>query len=216
MPQVVRFQTSHAEPYPLQVQGESFYKENIEEVTSYMGEDDGVDIDDLIAQLALDDDNPHDPGNAVKVTIDGKQVGNLSKPEAMRYRQKLAELGIPNAIGECYASVKGGFSRRDGSQADFGVRLDLIINEMAIQPPPVPKQPAATTIPAPKLAPQAAAPITAEPSWKIVLRKIGQFLIWAFAPKRWWKTLLILLFVPPFICSCLSAAIQGIFGTTKP
>jgi hypothetical protein len=216
MPQVVRFQTSHAEPYPLQVQGESYYKENIEDVTNYAGEDAGVDIDDLIAQIILDDDNQYDPGNAVKVTIGDKQVGHLAKPDAKQYRQKLADLGIPDAIGECYASVKGGFIKRDGSQADFGIRLDLIISEMAIQPPPASKQPIAPAAPMPKVPPPTAAPIAEEPSWKIALRKTGQFLAWAFAPNRWWKTLLVLFFGPPFVCGLLQGIMQAIVDAIRP
>jgi hypothetical protein len=132
MPKIIKFQSSYAEPYPLEVQGESYYKENIETVSNYSGDEEGVDADDFIAHLVLDDANIYDPGNAVQVEIDGKTVGHLAKPVAKLYRQKLAELGIPDAIGECYASIKGGFIKRNGEQADFGVRLDLILNELQI------------------------------------------------------------------------------------
>lgn len=132
MSQVVRFQTSYAEPYPMQVQGESYYKANIEDVSGFTGEDEGVDRDDLIAQLILDDANQYDPGNAVRVEIDGKTVGHLAKPVAKLYRQKLVALGIPDATGECYASIKGGFFKRDGTQADFGVRLDIDLDNLEV------------------------------------------------------------------------------------
>jgi restriction system protein len=139
MPNIVRFQTSYEEPYPLEVRGESFYKENIGNVSNYLGEDEGVNVDDLIAHLVLENENKSDPGNAVRIEIDGKIVGYLSRPSARLYRQKLINLGIPDAIGECSASVKGGFIKRDGSQADFGVRLDIDLNALQVIPAVVPK-----------------------------------------------------------------------------
>jgi len=125
MPQTIRFQSSYEEPYPLQVQGESHYRRNLEDVSGYMGNDEGVDEDALLAHLVLEDDSIYDPGNSVRVEIDGKTVGHLSKPTAKAYRKRLADLGLSDVVGECYASIKGGFIRKDGGQADFGVRLDL-------------------------------------------------------------------------------------------
>ena len=123
---IVKLQSSYAEPYPLQVQGESNYKDNIEEVSNYMGEEEGVDASDFDAHLVLDDSNPYDPNNAVRVDIDGRVVGYLSKSDAKKYRKRLADLGLSNIIGECSASIKGGFIKQStGEQADFGVRLDL-------------------------------------------------------------------------------------------
>lgn len=135
--QTIKFQTSSIEPYPLQVQGESNYRENIEDVTGYAGEDEGVNADDFIANLLLEDDNIHDT-NAVCVQIENKTVGYLPRPAAKIYRKKLTELGLENVVGECFASVKGGFIKRDGSQADFGVRLDLVLDELTIIKPTAP------------------------------------------------------------------------------
>lgn len=145
MPTVIRFQSSYVEPYPLQVQGESFYKINIEKLFGFIDDDEGVNADDFIARLILDDNNMHDAGNAVRVEIDGKQVGNLSKPSAKAYRKRLAELGLSNVIGECYASIKGGFIKKStGEQADFGVRLDLDLESFKVlEPKPVERAPAA-------------------------------------------------------------------------
>jgi hypothetical protein len=130
MKKIVRFESSHEEPYPLQVQGESFYRKNIEDVSNYLGEEEGVDADDFIAQLHLEDDNEVDPGNAVRVEIDGKTVGHLAKAAAKKYRKKLTELGLEDVVGECYARIRGGFVMKNNVKADFGVRLDLIIDEM--------------------------------------------------------------------------------------
>lgn len=135
----VRFASSYIEPYPLQIVGEQSYRDEIEEVTGYTGELEGINADDFIAQLILDDNNLVDPGNAVAVEINGKTVGYLSKGNAKKYRKRLKEIGLGDVIGECYASIRGGFERRDGGIADFGVRLDLIIDEMKVYTPPPPK-----------------------------------------------------------------------------
>jgi len=129
---IVRFRSSYAEPYPLQVQGESSYKANIEDALVYV-DDEGANVDDLIAQLILEDENRYDPGNAVRVEIEGKIVGYLSKADAKKYRQGLSALQLVDVVGECYASVKGGFIKRStGEQADFGVRLDLELSDLEI------------------------------------------------------------------------------------
>jgi len=143
--QTIKFQTSYIEPYPLQVQGESNYRENIEDVTGYAGEDEGINADDFIANLLLEDDNIHDT-NAVCVQIENKTVGYLPRPAAKTYRKKLAELGLENVVGECFASIKGGFIKRDGSQADFGVRLDIDLEELKVEPERIAK-PAEPAIP---------------------------------------------------------------------
>lgn len=129
---IVKFQTSYVEPYPLKVQGESFYKDNIENVSNYLGEDEGVNADDFIAHLILDEKNINDE-NAVRVEIDNKIVGYLSRPAAKLYRKKLKELGLENVIGECFASIRGGYIKRDGTQADFGVRLDLVLEDISLR-----------------------------------------------------------------------------------
>jgi len=130
---IIKIQTSYTEPYPVQVQGESNYKQNIEDAINFLGDDEGVDADDFIAHLILEDDNVYDPGNAVRVEIEGKTVGYLSKPDAKKYRKRLSDLGIANVIGQCYASVKGGFIKRStGEQADFGIRLDIHIDDFEV------------------------------------------------------------------------------------
>ena len=140
-PTIVRFESSQQDPYPLQVQGESHYRADIEEITDHLDEDDGegVDANDFTARLVLDDNNQYDPGNAVRVEIDGKLVGYLAKPIAKAYRQRLTQLGLSDVIGECAASIKGGFALSEGGWAEYGVRLDLDLETFkassAAQPP---------------------------------------------------------------------------------
>lgn len=209
MPIVVRFESSYIEPYPLQVQGESYYRKNLEDVSNYMGEAEGVNADDFIAQLILDDANEFDPGNAVRIEIDGKIVGHLTTPAAKKYRKRLAELGLSDMIGECYASIKGGFIKRStGEQADFGVRLDLDI-ETFKQYVPHPVQP--TPAPEPIQAAATAPAIEVKPAIKNSQRIEAQpfprnIFDWFFNAGKYriWRILLLLVII---LMTCFSCTI---------
>jgi hypothetical protein len=123
MDEIVRFETSYVEPYPLHVVGEASYKGNIESVIDYLPEE-GINDDDFAAYLILEDKNIYDP-MAVKIEIAEKTVGYLSRSNARLYRQRLAEFGKTGAIGSCYASIRGGRMNDYGETSDFGIRLDI-------------------------------------------------------------------------------------------
>lgn len=76
------------------------------------------------ARLVPEPDNAFDPG-AVAVTIAGRRVGYLSRPDAARYRRLV---GVVAASGEtsCPAVVLGGWEREHGRVGMFGVRLHLV------------------------------------------------------------------------------------------
>lgn len=73
----------------------------------------------VIAELAPEQDNPHDE-NAVMVLIDRQKVGYLRREKAAEYR---AVLG--NKTGTCSAKIVGGFELEDGTCAHFGVKLNM-------------------------------------------------------------------------------------------
>ena len=133
---LIGLESSYEEPYPVQIQGESFYHENIEKICGSYDDDQGYDDDGHQAALYLEDDNPFDPGNAVRVEINDLAVGHLSKSDAKTYRQSLTKLLAPeNAIAICGASIKGGFIKRStGQKADFGVRLDFDLKNIKLTP----------------------------------------------------------------------------------
>jgi hypothetical protein len=58
--------------------------------------------------------------NAVRVEIDGRRVGYLSREMAVQYRAALAETS-----GQCSAKIVGGHLLDDGSTAHFGVKLHM-------------------------------------------------------------------------------------------
>jgi hypothetical protein len=113
--------------YRVDVAGESFYDESFKELC---GERTimGARIE-ATARLELCDDNPHD-NRAVRVTIKGYPVGHLSREDARAFR-RLVRYGAlaEHEKFECAAIICGGWDRGDGDEGNFGVRLDLALNE---------------------------------------------------------------------------------------
>jgi hypothetical protein len=212
----VYFASAYLDKYPLSVEGESKYQSNIEYAAGYF--DDGKKKfreDGYSAELILEDSNPYDPGNAVRVDMDGATVGYLAMHNAAKYRKALQKLGLSDVIGVCGAAI---FGRREDEDEgmNFGVWLDLdlkdlkVNSEKEIKPasPPVIQEPATQ----PRKISSKAAVVVEQPAPKITLKKIFDFTRWAFAPGRWWKTLLLIFFAFPFLCGILQGIAKIILG----
>lgn len=76
------------------------------------------------AALCLEDQNTFD-NQAVRIDINGRTVGYLSRRTAREYRQRLVEAGHPRLDGRCKAVVRGGRISKSGELSYFGVWLDL-------------------------------------------------------------------------------------------
>jgi hypothetical protein len=76
---------------------------------------------DVIVAAALipENDNRHDP-KAVRIEIEGKKVGYLSRSMARRYRMRFARRTV-----YCKARIVGGWDRGANDTGNFGVRLDI-------------------------------------------------------------------------------------------
>jgi len=111
--------------YDAPIVGESHYQRVLEEICVGRSEE-GVEkyVD---ATLVLEDSNPHD-NMAVRIDIEGKTVGYLSRDDARSYRQRLKEDGHPSLTGVCSAVIRGGWDRGGGDVGHFGVFLDLPID----------------------------------------------------------------------------------------
>ncbi len=108
--------------YRVDVAGESYYEDALEEVCGGRSSD-GAYLT-CVAELVPEPDNPYD-ANAVAVHIDGLQVGQLPRKVASSFvpiAQRLAALGV---TASCSALVVGGWDRGDGDVGHFGVQLDL-------------------------------------------------------------------------------------------
>nr|WP_314540070.1 HIRAN domain-containing protein [uncultured Massilia sp.] len=113
--------------FSFDVAGESFYPDSFSSLCGPRSAE-AVNIAKR-AQLALQDDNPHDK-YAVRVTIDGYPVGHLSREHARAFRRtvRYGELSMYEAF-ECAAIICGGWDKGNGDAGNYGVRLDLQLDE---------------------------------------------------------------------------------------
>jgi hypothetical protein len=111
--------------FQINVAGESFYPDSFAALVGARTRD-GIAFP-ARAQLTLDDENPHDR-NAVKVTVDGHQVGHLPREAAKAFRRtvRYGELAEHETF-ECAALINGGWDRGGGDAGNFGVKLDLAL-----------------------------------------------------------------------------------------
>ena len=108
--------------YEFEVVGVSNYQRGLQALAGDHG-DDAADLQ-TTAVVVPYDSNPYDD-KAVKVLIDGHEVGHLSREDARSYRRRLAAKKQGMVAAQCGALVMGGFIGRDGKRASYGVRLDL-------------------------------------------------------------------------------------------
>lgn len=97
-----------------EVVGESNYQHNISPLE---------DRDDLIAVLVPEKNNPYDK-NAVRVEIDRKTVGYLSRDDAVSFRGKLKRKSMTGQATKCKAYITGGHMK-NGQKMSYGVELDF-------------------------------------------------------------------------------------------
>lgn len=115
------------EQFQINVAGESFYPDAFAALCGARTRD-GIAFP-ARAQLMLDDDNVHDR-NAVKVMIDGNQVGHLPREAAKAFRRTVRYGDLAKYdVFECAALINGGWDRGGGDAGNFGVRLDLALSD---------------------------------------------------------------------------------------
>lgn len=115
------FTMSKDGPFDVDAVGESHHQEALTLIAGGKSKD-GVRLTKA-ATLVLDSKNRYDP-QAVAIHIDGHKVGHLSRDNARRYRERLAELGTPEREVTCPALIVGGWKSTKG-EGHFGVKLDL-------------------------------------------------------------------------------------------
>lgn len=113
------------EQFQINVAGESFYPDSFAALCGAR-KPDGIALP-ATAQLVLEDDNPHDR-LAVKVAIEGHQVGHLPREAARAFRRSVRYGPMSeHEVFECAALISGGWDRGGGNAGDFGVKLDLAL-----------------------------------------------------------------------------------------
>lgn len=109
--------------YRQSIVGESNYQRELDRIAGGKTEK-GHEIE-TTAEIVLDDGNPHNK-KAVRIDIDGKTVGYLSRKDAPKYRKWLKNQDAPEGvIVECPALISGGWDRGGKDKGHYGVRLDL-------------------------------------------------------------------------------------------
>lgn len=99
-----------------EIVGESFYQGNIESIAGYLYATNYEQT--YLAILTLDNNNQYD-ANAVAVSIDGLQVGNLNKSDAKKFRKKVSQFNQSGAKFQTFAQIRG------GGKFHWGVVLDM-------------------------------------------------------------------------------------------
>ena len=108
--------------YGFEVVGESHYQPALRKLVGKHG-DDSPRLH-VRATLVPDDKNPYDK-QAVRVDVDGKPVGHMSRDDARLFRRRLDGAGLKGMPTRCHAMVMGGFVRDGGERASYGVMLDI-------------------------------------------------------------------------------------------
>lgn len=99
------------------VVGEASYQDAIQSLYRKHG---GRGHDLKVAAVVVPEDGNEFDANAVRVEIDGRKVGYLSRGMAVEYRAALGD-----TAGQCSAKIVGGYELDDGSTAHFGVKLHM-------------------------------------------------------------------------------------------
>jgi hypothetical protein len=131
MTTTVKFHSTGEKRFPQEVVGESKYQDNLRSIIGRVSGQDYYKKQDFTAYLFLENQNQFDPGNAIRIEINKLTVGYLSRSDAQKYRQALADtkLSDKNLVGSCGASIYG---KKEKGEKDFilGVWLDLNLDNL--------------------------------------------------------------------------------------
>lgn len=110
------------ETFSIDIVGESNYQSALESICGRRTDESQEKI--VEAVLVHEDDNPYDD-KAIRVDIQGKTVGYLSRENARQYRKQSKEAGYSAITARCSAKIVGGWDRGGEDKGHFGVKLDL-------------------------------------------------------------------------------------------
>jgi hypothetical protein len=108
--------------YEVDIVGESHYQGALARIVGGKTRDSAEH--ECMATLVLEDSNPFD-SNAVRIDIEGQQVGYFPRADAKVYRGVLARAGTPRATLQVPALIVGGWKRGPKNEGSFGVKLDM-------------------------------------------------------------------------------------------
>ena len=111
----------------LEVVGESHCQKHLKKVCGGYSKD--GNRKQVIAELHYEDKNHYD-NKAIRVDINGKTAGYLSREDARFYRKKIKKTGHEGIIVSCNAVIFGGKKIGLLKKTSFGVWIDLLIEKL--------------------------------------------------------------------------------------
>ena len=113
--------------FDLEVVGESHYQRHLKKLCGgYSKEGSKTEV---VAKLIFENKNPHD-NQAIRVDVEGKTVGYLSREDARLYRKRVRKTGHDGITMLCNGKIFGGKKLGLLSKTNFGVWLDLPIEKL--------------------------------------------------------------------------------------
>lgn len=110
--------------FECEVVGESNYQNHLKAFAGNHGTDAAAVA--VRAILMPEPTNPYDK-NAVCIYINGKTVGYLPKDDAPIFLRRLTKRKLSKTSATtCDAHIMGGFAKKDGSKASYGVKLNML------------------------------------------------------------------------------------------
>jgi hypothetical protein len=115
------FEWPHTGHYDFEIVGETYYQSAIKKLAEQ--NDAPVYEKEYKALLVPDDGNKYDD-KAVRVDIEGKTVGHLSREDARSFRRRLGAKRLTGRITFCKAIICGG-GVRNGEKCKYGIYLNI-------------------------------------------------------------------------------------------
>ena len=115
----------HWEPtdyYDFEVVGESNYQSALKYLAGNHGKESAAI--EYTAMLIPENNNRYDD-KAIRVDIDDMTVGYLSREDARSFRRRLGARKLTNQATTCDAIIHGGFIKKNGERAYYGVSLAI-------------------------------------------------------------------------------------------
>lgn len=108
--------------YDFEVVGESHYQGALQ---SLAGDHGNRSPDKECQAVIIPEDNNRYDKNAIRIDIDGRTIGYLSRDDAPRFRRRLGAKKIGIQPTRCNAMIVGGYLKKSGERTSYGVRLDI-------------------------------------------------------------------------------------------
>lgn len=109
--------------FEFEVVGESYYQKYLKVIAGNHGKQSAETA--VVATLLPVDDNKFDK-NAVQILVADNLVGYLTREDAPKFRRRLSASKLGStAVTTCDALVVGGFMKKNGDTANYGIQLDI-------------------------------------------------------------------------------------------